>query len=230
MNRSSAPASSPARALPPIPDPGSWASWGRQRRRFVALTVIAWVAVAVVVAVAMALNEVAVLLALLPLLAWEWWIQDRLQAAEGAERTWAYDPPETPDERALLDELDGTRSEREADLVIAREMLAGSAVVRRYEYPTRELLVVRSVAEAVQILGLTLVILTAPAVPGVALGGLLWFLGGRSGAGVAESVLGRRLQRTAVDDEARARWIGRERKLVRLVALVVLVLAAIRFL
>lgn len=160
----------------------------------------------------------------------DWWIADRLREHEYAEGAFAAvdDAPTTPEEQELLDELDASGGDREANLLIVAEWLAGDEVLRRYEYPTRELLVVRSSFEAVEVLGLAIVVLLAPAVVPVAVGSLLWLLGGRAGARVARAV-SVRLHRTPIDDETRERWLRREHRAIVAVAVPVVAVAVIRF-
>ncbi len=104
--------------------PGSWASWSWTRRRLVILTVVNWMAVAVVAAVGMALNEVLVLLGGFPLLALDLAVSLKLvdvESREGADADLAAEPP-TPEEQELLDEL-STTTGREADLLIVQRWL-----------------------------------------------------------------------------------------------------------
>ncbi len=88
----------------------------------------------------------------------------------------------------------------------------------------------RSFAEAVELAGVALAVLSAPAVAPVATAGPLWFLGGRSGASVVRAALGRRLYRTPVDDVTRERWLQRERTAVVVFSIAALLAAAIRYL
>ncbi len=93
------------------------------------------------------------------------------------------------------------------------EVLAGTPVARRYALPSRELLVVHSLSEAVELIGIAIVVLTAPAPAGMAIGVVLWLLGGRAGTATAKMLLGQRLYRSPVDDQTRERWLNREERL-----------------
>ncbi len=215
----------------PMRHVGSWSSWSHGRRRLVIAAVTNWLVAGVIAATAILVGDARILLLGIPILAFDWWASSKLleaQYAEGALADIERVPP-TPEEQELLDELDTTEGDRAANLVLVRRWLAGDTALRRYEYPTRELLQVRSISEAIEVLGLALVLLTAPEVVPVAIGGLLWLLGGRWGVSVARATLAERLYRTPVDDATRERWLDRERKVVVSVAVIVLALAAIRF-
>lgn len=211
---------------------GSWSSWGRERRRLVVLTVVNWIAAGVLAAIGILLGDARIVLLGVPLLVVDWWISSKLIDAEHADGALAdiADAPTTPEEQELLDDLDAAGGSREADLLLVRRWLAGDEVLKRYRYPTRELLAARSCSEAVEVLGLAIVALTAPAVVPVAIGGLLWLLGGRAGANVARAVLGDRLYRTPIDDAGRERWLLIEQRLIVAVGVPVVALAVLRLL
>jgi len=212
---------------------GTWTQWGRRRRRLVALIVANWVALGGVVAAGVALDELLVLvIGLAATLALDFWLDGRLHDAEDAEG--AFDAEDTalltPDEQKLYDEveeLEAAGRDREADLLLVTEVLAGNPVARRYEYPTRELLLVRSFAEVLELIGMAVVVATWPEPAGVATGGVVWVLGGRSGASVTRTVLGQRLYRSPVDDATRERWLKLEDRLT-IAALVILAVVAIQ--
>lgn len=211
---------------------GSWASWGRERRALVVLRIATWLGLGTLAAIAIVLEDERVLLPALALLPLDWWVSGRLSEAEYAEGTLADidDTELTAAERELLGELDASGGDRAANLLIVRKWLEGDDVLRRYEYPTRELLALRSASEAIELLGAAIILLTTPAVAGVVIGLLLLLLGGRTGAGLARAVLGDRLYRTPVGDEVRTRWLKRESRLVVGAAVLLLAVAAQRFL
>lgn len=211
---------------------GSWATWGRARRALVVLSISNWLVVAALAALAILFEDGRLLLPVVMLLPLDWWLSDRLEQAERAEGAAAEieAAPITADEQELLDELDTSGSDRAADLVIVRRLLEDDAVLRRHRYPTRELLAVRSASEAVELLGAAIILLAHPALPGVLIGFVLLLLGGRLGARLARAALGRRLYRTPVGDDVRARWLSREERVVVTVSVLLLIVAAQRFL
>ncbi|HWC25300.1 MAG TPA: hypothetical protein VG474_01840 [Solirubrobacteraceae bacterium] len=211
---------------------GSWSTWSVARRRLVVLTVGNWLAGAVLAAIGIVLGDARVVALGFPLLAVDWWLSGKLREAEYAEGALVdiIDAPPTREERELLDRLDAAGSDRDATKLLARRWLAGDTALRRYEYPTRELLVLRSVCEAVEVTGLSIVMLAAPNVAAVALGGMLWLLGGRAGTSVAKAALGERLYHTPIDDATRERWLRLEGWVITVVAVPVVALALIRYL
>jgi len=68
-------------------------------------------------------------------------------------------------------------SDRDADLFIAGEWLGVNPVLKRYEYPTRELLIVRSISEAIECSASRWLHSQRPRPPGWRYGGALWVLG-----------------------------------------------------
>jgi hypothetical protein len=209
---------------------GSWGTWGPDRRRLVALTVVNWLAVGAVMAVMFLLDDLRLVIVAAGLLAVDVVLGRRLHDAE--EREGAFDTsdakPVTDDEGQLLERMQLAGSDRDADLFVAGEWLGGNPVLKRYEYPTRELLVLRCVWEAIEVIGVMIVAATAPDPVGLALGAALWVLGGRSGASVMRGVLGQRLYRTAVDDTTRERWLAREHRLSVVAIGLALVVAILR--
>lgn len=223
--------SAPPSEMTALPRMGSWSSWPPGRRRLVVVTVVNWIAGCALGVIGLVLNDWRIVALVFVLVAFDWLVASRRLDAEYSEQALAGidEAPTTPEEQELLDELDSTGSDREADLLIVREWLAGNEVLRRYEYPTRELLKVRSLSEAVEVLGLAIVALTAPAVAPTAVGAVLWLLGGRAGASVARAALGERLYRTPVDDETRECWLRREHRAIAAVAVPVVAIAVLRF-
>jgi hypothetical protein len=212
---------------------GTWDAWSHRRRRLVAAAIANRLAMATCIALAVMLERFPIawlVLAVATSLGLDIWLRRRLGDAEGAEGASRADEPSvpTPDELELLERLEQAGGERRATMVAAAEVLTGSPVARRHALPTRELLVVRSGAEAIELAGVMLVVLTAPAPAGVAVGAGLWLLGGRAGTASAKMVLGQRLYRTPVDDEARARWLNVEDRLIIGGYLAVLVVGLIR--
>lgn len=210
---------------------GTWTQWGPRRRRLVALIVGNWVALGGVLAVGAAFEDVRVLLSAVVFLAIDFWLAMRLHDLEQAER--AIDADDTavllPDEEELLEEVEAAGSERQGDLLLALEVLAGHPVARRYQYPTRELLLVRSVAEVIELIGIAIVIAAAPdGTAAMAIGAVLWVLGGSSGAGVTRMVLGQRLYGSPVDDDTRERWLEREDRLTTAALLILVAIAIIK--
>lgn len=132
------------------------------------------------------------------------------------------------DELELLERLEGAGSERRTTMLAGAEILSGTSVARRYSLPTREMLVVHSVSEAIELMGVMIVVLTAPAPAGIAIGAVMWLLGGRAGTATAKSLLGQRLYRSAVDDETRGRWLDREGYVIIAGYLTVLLIALVR--
>ena len=209
---------------------GTWATWGRPRRRLVALTAATWLAVGVATTLLFVLDDLRVLVVVVALLAVDIWLGRRLRAVETAGRAAATsdDGVVTPEEQWLIDRIAVSKDDRDADLFVLGELLDGNPVLRRYEYPTRELLVLRSGWELVELTGIMLVATTAPAAAGLALGGTLWVLGGRSGARVTRRILGQRLYRTPVDDRTRERWLALEHRLTTSVVALALLIAIAR--
>ena len=209
---------------------GTWGSWGPRRRRLTAVIVGNWLATGTAIALMFVLDDLRVLLVAVGLFAVDHVLGRRLHQAERAEGAFetSDDKVVTPAEQDLLDRVQLAHDDRDVDLLVAGEWLAGDSVLERYEYPTRELLVVRSVSEAIELAGVAVVALTAPDVGGVAVGAALWILGGRSGAGAARSALGQRLYRTPVDDETRERWLAREHRVSVAVLGIALLVAVIR--
>jgi hypothetical protein len=198
---------------------GTWAQWGRHRRRLVALTVANRVALAGWFVVAIAFEEVRIPLLAIAMpasLGLDFWLRRRLQEAEEAEGAFDVDESSVAatDELELLERLEGAGGARRAAMLAGAEVLSGTPVARRYAFPTRELLVVHSVSEAIELLGVMIVVLTAPAPAGIALGAVMWLLGGRAGTATAKLAFGQRLYRSAVDDATRERWLGREGRMI----------------
>ncbi len=221
-----------AGAGPPVRRMGTWATWGRARRALVALRVGVWLVLGALAVIAIGQQDPRILLPAVALLGLDWWASGRLHRAEHADGALVGidDEQLTADERELIDELDSSGGDRAADLVIAGRWMSGDPVLRRYEYPTRELLLLRSASEAIEVLGLAIVVLTAPAIAGVAIGFALVLLGGRAGTSIGRSALGDRLYRTPVDDRTRARWASREQRAIVVVAVAVLAVGALRWL
>ncbi len=211
----------------------TWTQWGRRRRRLVALTVANRVALAAWFVVAIAFAEVRVPLLAIAMpasLGLDFWLRRRLQGAEEAEGAFEVDEPgvAAADELKLLRRLEGAGGERRAALLAGAEVLSGTPVARRYAFPTRELLVVHTVSEAIELVGVMIVALTAPAPTGIAIGAVMWLLGGRAGTATAKLLLGQRLYRSALDDEARERWLDREGHVIIAGYLTVLLIALLR--
>lgn len=212
---------------------GTWTQWGRRRRRLVALTVANRLALVGWFIAALAFEQ-----ARLPLLAvavpasvgLDCWLRRRLQAAEEAEGAFDEDGTGivTADELELHERLQGARSDRHATLIAGMEVLTGTPLARRYALPTRELLMVRSVSEAIELIGVAIVALTAPAPVGMAVGIVLWVLGGRTGVATAKMLFGQHLYRSPVDDDARERWLDREDRLIMAACVIVLLIALLR--
>jgi hypothetical protein len=144
------------------------------------------------------------------------WLRRRLEDAEDAEGAWVADVDGVVphDERDVLERLEEAGSERRASVVAAVEVLTGTPVAHRHALPSRELLTVHSASEAIELLGVLLVVVAAPAPAGIAAGAVLWLLGGRAGTASAKMMLGQRLYRTPVADQARERWLAREGRLI----------------
>ncbi len=198
---------------------GTWPQWGARRRRLVVATIANRLALAAGIVIAIALSEVPVALLIIGAtssVALDVWLRRRLDDAENAEGASVADVDGVvpDDERDVLERLAGTGSERRASLVAAVEVLTGSLVAHRYALPSHELLIVHSVSQAIEFLGVLLVVVAAPAPAGIAAGAILWLLGGRAGTASAKMVLGQRLYRTPVADHARERWLAREGRLV----------------
>lgn len=224
-------------ASPPSRQMGTWATWGRRRRRLVVLLVTGWAALGVLAVIAILRWDARVLPLCAAMLALGGWTSGRLRqveyadgALDGIDDEQLADDEQPDDERELLTELDASGSERGADFVLVGRWLSGDPVLRRYEYPTRELLVLRTAVETIEMLGLAIIVLTAPAVAGIAIGFVLVLLGGRAGAAVGRSALGDRLYRTPVDDQTRKRWLSREQTVIIVVGAIVLAVAAVRWL
>jgi len=207
---------------------GTWTQWGPRRRRLVVQIVATWFALGAVAAVAIALDDLIVLLVgASAALGAKIWLGTRLDDAEDAEDALGADESTEllPDEEELYDELEeaDAKSERWGTALGVMKVLGEDPVAMRYVYPTRELLVVRSVAEAFEWIGIAIVLVSAPdAKIGIAIGFMLMVLGGGSGAGVTRAALGQRLYRSPVDDGMRERWLKVEKRLTTaLVALLV---------
>jgi hypothetical protein len=209
---------------------GTWAQWGRLRRRLVVLTVTNRFAMAGWFVAAIAFEPVRV-----PLLALavasvgvDFWLRWRLHHAEVAEGAFEVDETDVvaADELELSERLDEAGSERRATMIAGAEVLAGTPVARRYALPSRELLVVHSLSETIELIGIAIVILTAPAPAGMAIGIVLWLLGGRAGTATAKMLFGQRLYRSPVDDQTRERWLNREERLT-IAGYVILVVIAL---
>lgn len=142
----------------------------------------------------------------------DFWLRRRPQDDEEAEAAFEVDEPNVAaaDELELLERLEGAGGERRATMLAGAEMVSGTPIARRYAVPTREMLVVHSVSEAIELVGVMIVVLTAPAPAGIAIGAVMWLLGGRAGTATAKSLLGQRRTRSALDDETRGRWLDRE--------------------
>lgn len=212
---------------------GTWAQWGRHRRRLVALTVANRVALAAWFVVAIAVEQIRVPLLAIAMpasLGLDFWLRRRLQDAEEAEGAFEVDEPNVAaaDELELLERLEGAGSKRRTTMLAGVEILSGTSVARRYALPTREMLVVHSASEAIELVGVMIVVLTAPAPAGIAIGAVMWLLGGRAGTATAKSLLGQRLYRSAVDDETRGRWLDREGYVIIGGYLTVLLIALLR--
>ncbi len=212
---------------------GTWAQWGARRRRLVALTVANRLALAAWFVVAMAFEQVRIPLLVIAMpvsLGLDFWLRSRLEDAEEAEGAFDVDEPSVPaaDEVELYERLEGAASERRATVLAGAEVLAGTPVARRFAVPTRELLVVHSASEAIELVGVMIVVLTAPAPAGIAIGGVLWLLGGRTGTATAKIAFGQRLYRSPVEDETRGRWLGREHRLIGAGYVIMLLIALLR--
>ena len=214
---------------------GAGAPRGHRHRRLVALTLANRLALAAWFVVAIAFEPVR-----LPLLAiavpaslcLDFWLRKRLQDTEETDGAGDVDDVHVAaaDEQALHAHLEGARSERRATVRAGAEVLAGTAVAHRHALPTRELLRAHSASEAVELVGVAVVALTAPAPVGMAVGVVLWLLGGRAGMTTAKLRLGQRLYRTPVDDRTRERWLDREHRLTMAAYVVVLLVALARLL
>jgi len=88
--------------------------------------------------------------------------------------------------------------------------------------------VLRSAAEAVEILGLALVVLGWPVLWLVGLGVFLWIAGGSSAELVIRSLLGRRRYRTPISSEGRGRWLRVEERVVPALCLPLALIAILR--
>jgi hypothetical protein len=198
---------------------GTWPQWGPRRRRLVVATIANRVALAAGIVVAIALRQVPVAVLIIGAtssVALDIWLRRRLDDAEDAEGASVSDMDGVVphDERDVLERLEEAGSERRASVVAAVEVLTGTPVAHRYALPSRELLIVHSVSEAIELLGVLLVVVAAPAPAGIAAGAVLWLLGGRAGTASAKMMLGQRLYRTPVADQARERWLAREGRLI----------------
>ena len=131
-----------------------WRSWSPLRRTLASLTVGLWITTGVVCAVGVMIENPWVLALAFPLLALEWWVSDKWTDAELAEGAFDDVAPDSPEMLELQDELAGL-SEREQSTLLAEKLLDDDDVVMGLRYPSRESLVLRSAAEAVEILGLS---------------------------------------------------------------------------
>lgn len=212
---------------------GTWTQWGPRRRRLVAQVVATWFALGAVIAVAIALDDLIVLLVgASAALGAKIWLGARLDDAEQAEGAFGADESTEllPDEEELYDELEeaDARSELRGTALGVLKVLGEDPVAMRYVYPTRELLVVRSVAEAIEWIGIAIIVVSAPdAKIGMAVGFMLMVLGGRSGAGVTRAALGQRLYRSPVGDDMRERWLKVEERLTTALVLSLVVFVVV---
>lgn len=212
---------------------GTWAQWGRRRRRLVACTVANRIALAAWFLVAMTFEQVRIPLLVIAMpvsLGLDFWLRKRLQHAEEAEGALKIDEPSVAaaDELELYERLEASGSKRRATMLAGVEVLSGTPVARRFTLPTRELLAVHSVSEAIELIGVAIVALTAPAPAGIAIGAVMWLLGGRAGTATAKIAFGQRLYRSPVDDETRERWLDREDRLIIAGYVAVLLIALLR--
>ena len=207
-----------------------WRGSGRDWRVLAAITIALWIAVAVLFGIALALNNVWVAVAGLSLLPLDWWVSSRRLDMELVEDPLHSGRDIPPDELELRQELAAIEDDRERDALVLDKWLDDDPVLMRLRYPSRGLLLTRSAAEAVELLGVGLVIVGFPSVWLVALGGFLWMVGGRSGASVVGMLFAERLRRTPVSDTNRERWLKIEQRAVWAVCAALLVIAAIRFL
>lgn len=205
-----------------------WRTWTSRRRALASLTVGLWAATAVCAAVGVMLEDRWVLALALPLLALEWWVSDRWMDAELAEGALDGVVPDSPEMLELRHEL-GELSEREQSMLLADKMLDDDEAVMALRYPSRESLVLRQASEAVELLGLALVVLGWPVVWLAGLGVFLWIAGGRSGELVIRSLLDRRLYRTPISSEDRGRRMRLEERAVPAICAVLLVVVIVRF-
>ena len=206
---------------------------GHRERRLVALTVANRVALAAWFVLAIAFEPVRLPLYAIAVpvsLCLDFWLRKRLQDAEESDGARDVDDAHvvTADEQALHARLEGARSERRASMRAGAEVLAGTAVAHRHALPTRELLRVHSGSEAIELVGVAVVVLAAPAPIGMAVGAVLWLLGGRAGTTTAKLLLGPRLYRTPVDDRTRERWLDAEHRLTVTAYVAVLLVALVR--
>ena len=183
--------------------------------------------------IAMAFEQVRIplLVVAMPVsLGLDFWLRRRLQHVEEAEGALKLDEPSVAaaDELELYERLEGAGSERRATMLAGVEVLSGTPVARRFALPTRELLAVHSVSEAIELVGVAIVVLTAPAPGGIAIGAVMWLLGGRTGTATAKIAFGQRLYRSPVDDETRGRWLDREERLIIAGYVTVLLIALLR--
>ena len=202
---------------------------GRETRRWAVLTIATWLALIAVVAAGFALLEVWVVLAAVPLLPLNWWLDHRWSRSdrgwmdEIADDDWA-----TPEEEELAHEL-ADYSEREQDLLIFAEAIGQGEAVAGTLYPTREALMLRSALEALQTLGIALVIVAWPVRPLIALGAALWIGCGRSARHLLGGVMPERFFHTPIDGQARQRWLERERWAVVAALVPVVVFGVFKF-
>ena len=202
-------------------------SWSPRRRALASITVGLWIAIGAAFAAGLALEDPWSLALAFPLLGLKWWMSGKWRDAERAEGAFDDLAPDSPEVDELRYEL-GERSERGQWLLLAEKRLERDDVVMAVRYPSRESLVVRSAAQAVEVLGLCLVGLGWPVVWLVSVGAFLWLAGGRQADSLIQRLVGRRLHRTPISSEGRSRWLRLEDRAVWAVLGPLFVVAIVR--